>query len=242
MNEHQLDTLRRRDQVERYAGVDERPIPTGAPLRFGVAKIASNAGGGGYTVTEQWYDPSGSGEWANATAPLGYVQASARDYLDRDTGAADDLVRFWEQRASGGGLEVLIDVIDTEGEEQETIVARAGVARAAAGWYDIADEGTSTLTLSEADWRGRLIRYAIAWDNEPISRPLSNTEDGVFVLDGAASSTVTIVTKSVSGDTIDVYVDGTDDGALKLQLTDNGNYGHVAFLVQATDTIEPPGS
>ena len=242
---HQLDTLRRRTGAAALAaardGNGERPIATPTALRFGVAKITSATGGGAYTITEQWYDPSGSGQWTNATDPLGYVLAAGRDYRDRDTGAANDVVRFWEQRAIGGGLELLIDVADTDEQEQENVVEHAGVALAVAGWLDIDEEGTGTITLSEADWRGRLIRYNAAWEDEPIGRPLANTEDGTFVLDILAGAATTVISKSINGDLADLYVDGTDSGKLKIDLTDNGNYGHFAFLVQATDFIEPAG-
>ena len=237
---HQLDVLRRRQQPAPDPA--EPPLPGAGMLRFGVAKVVSNAGGGAYTVTEQWWDPSGSGQWADATAPLGYVQAAARDCRNRDSGAAGDYVRFWEQRATGGGLEVLVDVTGTDGEEQETVTTHAGIALAVAAWYDVADEGTGTITLSSADWRGRLITYNASWQAEPVSRPLANTEDGTSALDGAANTKVTIVTKNINGDVADVYVDGTDGGKLKIDLTDNGNYGHFVFLVQATDVIEPAGS
>jgi len=237
---HQLNVLRLR--AERPSRPDQPPAPGAGVLRFGTAKIVSNSGGGSYVVTEQWWDPSGSGQWADATAPLGYVQASARDCRNRDTGAAGDTVHFWEQRATGGGLEVLIDVTGTDGDDQQAVAAHAGIALAAAAWCDIKDEGTGTLTLSAADWRGRLITHNVAWEAEPISRPLANTADGTFVLDGLANTKVTVVTKNISGDVADVYVDGTDGGKLKVDLTDNGNYGHFALLVQATAVIEPAGS
>ncbi len=243
---YQLSVLRRRQEAgDRAAGgsaADDRSAPAPAGPRFGVGEIVTNTGGGAYTITEQWWDPSGSGQWSDATAPLGYVQVVARDYLERDTGVTGDFVRFWEQRATGGAMEVIIDVGGTDGDEQESVSEHAGLALAEARWYDVKDEGTGTITLSSADWRGRLLMYHAAWETEPISRPLANTEDGTFVLYGVAATKVTIVSKSIGGDLADLYVDGTDGGKLKIDLTDNGNYGHFAFLVQATDDIEPADS
>ena len=86
-------------------------------LRQGVAKIITNDTGGVYTITEQWQRPakgSIAAVWENATEPLGFVTATTRDYQNRIHGSADDLVRFWEQRKCGGGLEILIDVGEVE--------------------------------------------------------------------------------------------------------------------------------
>lgn len=92
------------------AALDEHRSPDESFIcRCGVAKIVSNDNDGEYTITEQRHDPGGD-QWVDAVEPLGYVEAGARDYNDRDTGQADDIVHFWEQRGIGGALEVLIDV------------------------------------------------------------------------------------------------------------------------------------
>jgi len=111
---HQLNLLRHRQEAADAAAeapsVAERPVSEAEVARFGVAKIVSNTGGGDYTITEQWWDPSGAGQWSDATAPLGYVQAPARDYGSCDWGKAGVIVPFWEQRAIGGALELIVNV------------------------------------------------------------------------------------------------------------------------------------
>ena len=128
---HQLSLLRHRQEAAEAAmevpSVAERPVPEAEVTRFGVAKIVSNAGGGEYTVTEQWWDPSGAGQWSDATAPLGYVQATARDYRNCDWGQVGTRVMFWEQRATGGALEVLIDLTGSpEGLAQADGIHKVG--------------------------------------------------------------------------------------------------------------------
>ena len=104
----------RREQVATedaatLAPYSEQPTSSPPALRQGVAKIVSNDDGGQYTVTEQWWDAATS-SWQDAVGPVGHVQASARDYRQRDTAQPGAIVPFWEQRARGGGLELLIDI------------------------------------------------------------------------------------------------------------------------------------
>jgi len=80
--------------------------------RSGLAKIVTNEEDGVYTVTEQRRDTADDA-WEDAVAPLGYVDAIARDYLDRDYGTVGQLVRFWEHRRKAGSLDLLIDVVGT---------------------------------------------------------------------------------------------------------------------------------
>ncbi len=159
---HQLELLRRRREAADAAGevpsVAERPVPEAEVMRFGVAKIVSNTGAGAYTLTEQWWNPSGAGQWSDATKPLGYVQAAARDYRNRDWGQADACVLFWEQRAAGGGLEVLIDLTGSpEGVAQIT-----GIGKVLDKWIDIT-QGTTKAYIDDAgdDWRGRTLWYSV---------------------------------------------------------------------------------
>ena len=91
------------------APYDEQPGTATSALRRGVVKIVSNDDGGQYTVTEQWWNAS-TLSWQDAIGPVGHVQASARDYQQRDTAQIGAVVPFWEQRARGGQLELLIDV------------------------------------------------------------------------------------------------------------------------------------
>ncbi len=83
-------------------------------LRHGVAQIDSNDGSGAYTITEQVWNPNAdTPAWEDGVAPASYVGATARDYQDRPGGIVDQTVTFWEQRATDGTLEVLIDVSGT---------------------------------------------------------------------------------------------------------------------------------
>ncbi len=80
-------------------------------LRHGGAQIDSNDGSGAYTVTQRVWNPdAGPAAWEDGVAPAFYVSKAARDYQNRDLGAVDQNVRFWEQWAKDGTLEVLIDV------------------------------------------------------------------------------------------------------------------------------------
>lgn len=115
--DYQLDVQRRLAEAEQTA--TEWPYHAEMPgqgvyvLQQGVAKIVTNDGGGAYTITEQWYRSavgSVAAAWENATAPEGYVSASARDINGTPTGAQNERVRFWEQRKVGGGLELLIEL------------------------------------------------------------------------------------------------------------------------------------
>lgn len=85
------------------------PLYRADVLARGVARIATNDEDGDYTITEQWWNPDTS-EWDSATAPLGLVNASAREYSGNEHGSEEQLVRFWQQRAQGGLVETLIDV------------------------------------------------------------------------------------------------------------------------------------
>ncbi len=88
-------------------------VPPGQQLRHGVAQIDSNDDDGAYTITQQVWDPNaGPAAWEDGVAPVSYVEVAARDYQDRDTGDVDQYVRFWEQRAKDGTLEVLLDSSD----------------------------------------------------------------------------------------------------------------------------------
>jgi len=80
--------------------------------RSGVAKIVTNTEEGAYTVTEQRRNTADDG-WEDAVSPLGYVDAVARDYLDRAFGTVGQRVRFWEHRRKAGSLDLLIDVVGT---------------------------------------------------------------------------------------------------------------------------------
>ena len=75
--------------------------------RGGVAKITANTAGV-YTITEQRRKVGDDG-WQDAPSPLGHVGTTARDYRGRTNGQIGQLVRFWEQRRSGGELDLLID-------------------------------------------------------------------------------------------------------------------------------------
>ena len=79
--------------------------------RHGVAQIDSNDGSGAYTITERVWNPNAdTPAWEDGVAPVSYVSKAARDYQDRPGGIVDQTVTFWEQRATDGTLEVLIDV------------------------------------------------------------------------------------------------------------------------------------
>ena len=110
----QTESFRRenaaREAARRPVGTD-RPTGEGAGMRGGVARIDSNDGSGAYTITEQWWDGGASpADWTGATDPPGLVDIGARDVRGRDTGGADDLVRFWQQRNKAGEVETFIDV------------------------------------------------------------------------------------------------------------------------------------
>ena len=110
------------DERARQAAEAARAIPVeqdqvtrhGTRLRRGVAKITANDEDGAYTVTEQlWDSDAGPAAWADGKAPFRHVTTAARDFLDRESGQVDDVVRFWEQRQQNGALEVLLDVVTT---------------------------------------------------------------------------------------------------------------------------------
>ncbi len=179
---HQLALRRRRDTAVRAAGelpaVAERPVPAAEPRRAGVAKIDSNDGGGGYTITEQWWQPGGSPQWTSATKPLGHVQAAARDCRNCDAAEAGELVRFWEQRAVGGALELLIDATGTP----QGIARAAGTDEVLDKWIDVT-QGTSGTYIDDpgADWRGRAVWYSVRICEETPA----NADDDEFDDDGA---------------------------------------------------------
>jgi len=146
------------DLARRASAAAETPRPPTEALRFGVAEIVGNDGGGAYTVDEQWWRASGGGAWCAATRPLGYAAAAARDYRNDDGGKAGQLVRFWEQRAAGGAIEVLLDVASTP----EGVARATGVERALDLWIDVT-QSTSKTYLDDPgdDWRGRALWYSV---------------------------------------------------------------------------------
>ena len=98
--------------------------------------------------------------------------------------------------------------------------------------------------------RGRLVIVDYCWEDEPISRPLANDGHWRLTLDSAAPAAETIIDPAdlgggvltIGGDTVDLYIDGTDSGELKIDLVDTGNFGHFSFWARATADIHPPGS
>ena len=88
---------------------DECCAETGWGARAGVARIMANDAGGYYTVTEQRWN-SATSQWQDANEPPGYVARTARDCSGQSSGTVGQHVRFWEQRAKGGALELLIDL------------------------------------------------------------------------------------------------------------------------------------
>ena len=106
-----LERLRQADEAAKSgpSSAESPPGPIPQTLRFGVAQIDSNDGGGAYTITEQRWD-AGTSAWVDGIKPARWVAKSARDFQERATAAADDYVLFWEQRDDTGALEILIDV------------------------------------------------------------------------------------------------------------------------------------
>jgi len=186
--------------------VAERPVPEAEVTRFGVAKIVSNAGGGEYTVTEQWWDPSGAGQWSDATAPLGYVQATARDYRNCDWGQVGTRVMFWEQRATGGALEVLIDLTGSP----EGLAQADGIHKVLDKWVDIT-QGTDKTYIDDADddWRGRAVWYSVrpyTGVGSEVGTP-ANADDDEWDDDGQDTDNVMCVVVGYNWD------DDADEGA-----------------------------
>ena len=119
----------------------------------GVAKLASNDGGGAYKITQLWWNPGAdpSARYDDAVAPAGVVNQAARDYLNRASGvpgaAADPrIVPFWTQRRKGGRTEFLIDVGRDGGGSFAVMVTKDG---GVAGDDD--QECTYTYTVKELD-------------------------------------------------------------------------------------------
>jgi len=108
----QIENFRReqvaRDAARRAPGGDA-PAAENQVLRRGIAKIHSNDGDGKYVITEQWWD-SDSGNWVNATAPVGLVEANARDIAGCIDGAVADVARFWQERDKDDNTVTFIDI------------------------------------------------------------------------------------------------------------------------------------
>ncbi|MCK5644598.1 MAG: hypothetical protein KAJ19_27620 [Gammaproteobacteria bacterium] len=113
----------------------------------------------------------------------------------------------------------------------------AGHPITASGIIDVLTEGTGTIILDARDWRGRVITYDIGWDVVPIlTAAWANIESGVQVLCPATHKTTPdtrIVTKAQAGDSIDIYVDGTDGGQLKADIVDDTENLRMFYWCQA---------
>jgi len=107
------DRARQAAEAAARGRADEPPIPEVYVPRAGVMKITSDDGDGAYTCTQQRWDPSANsaaGGWEAGEKPVYLVGVTCRDYRSRATGVADQYVRFWEQLATDGTREYLIDV------------------------------------------------------------------------------------------------------------------------------------
>ena len=205
-------------QQQGAAGADrDVPAPQADCPRRGVARITANDDDGEYTVTEQWWDASTS-DWVNATAPLGYVAWTARDFKDRDTAQAGEYVAFWEQRARDGSVVVMIDV-DRPAADDDTGWAGDDLARLFR--VSVADNGTVTLDLT--DWRDRAIWISVSidagGDNSFSAHGVRSGADYMGVVQEFDGSDIDYIlfTGAVGGGFGDfkVHVDGTDYGKLR---------------------------
>jgi len=304
----QLVALRREqaaaDATTRWAPYTEQPVSGANVLRFGVARIVSNDGDGQYKITEQWWNPNASPPaWEDAKKPVGYVEAAARDYGNCTLGVDGLRVLFWEQRAKGGSLELLIDAAgrglcwgkataDWTGGNAVTLdpcqadgtdIANAGNVTAyiisptggtpdgdglepdisqndvlaylpyggdkgvlvnvrwkitgadVLGIQLVADKqyhitGNSTVTVHDANWRGRTIWYSMQRTNaesEAAADSLQQWDNhtssvGVFMTGadpwGDNEIVIDTYTDPVGGETVTFYIDDLAAGGGKLKL------------------------
>lgn len=125
-----------------YAG---RPMRV---LRAGYGRITSNAGSGAYEITELHWDGSAD---QDGDAPGWLEETASRDFHNRDTGAEDDVVCWWEQYRQGGAIEVCIDVASAPAMDLFKQY-RVRVATTA---------GDGNATVDSRDWRERLAHYEL---------------------------------------------------------------------------------
>lgn len=97
----------RRGEVAKVPSAVAAAQARGSIFRVGVAKIVTNETDGWYTITEQFWDAAaGTPAYVAATASSGLFERDAREISNNTSGAAGDLVHWWEQRDKAGRLEV----------------------------------------------------------------------------------------------------------------------------------------
>lgn len=179
-------------------GLDEhRQTALPGSSRASLARIVSNDDEGTYTITEQRWDPDGE-QWLDAFAPLGHVDAEARDYRDRPSGEVDQMVRFWERRDLGGEMTLLLDV----GEQVKVSSNDASPGHLVDKL--VGDDGTGDnvkITLTEEDdGEDETLKIEISKgdipDNSGIEVSICHR---ISIPDGSSSGTVTISTADWRG-------------------------------------------
>lgn len=242
---------RLREAADDAYDLPEQPGGGGAAgygYRHGVAVIDDASDGDGtYTITEQQWNGSA---WIDGTAPACLDGADARDIAERDTGEDGDYVPFWEQRAVGGGVDILIDVGGSVGE----IADQTGISVWSLKHVDVnlSDDLTHYYTLDTRDWRGRHVWVSALWlDGATGADPgesdlwtwFTRTDSNGPVLAramtyaGAVCSRIHNIMANASGDDLSAYVaiDGTDSGKLKLEV-DNADGNRYQIWIRADGT------
>ena len=142
----------------------------------------------------------------------------------------------WEKTGSDGTKKTRSAFVPVD-EIQDEISDHTGIVIALKFAYQSSARGSATTTLSALDWRDRLVYYKLGWDNEVLPNVWQHYQEGLKITNVDSTGAINLFSVNMGGDTATVFIDGDDSGKLKLTSVDNGNFGDIGFLVEATDFL-----
>lgn len=155
---------------------------------------------------------------------------------DGDTIEGTELAGFW--RTTGDDGENLIRqlfLLASEIQAEATAVSGFDFGIAFA---DVPAFGAGPVVKDARDWRERVVRWCANWgDNSPASGIFPNVQVGTTVGTTDAAGKIPIDTFANAGNSIEIYIDGANDGKLTIERVNNGNNLQLLFWISATKQI-----
>ncbi len=155
---------------------------------------------------------------------------------DGDTVRGTKIAGDWEETGDDGTKKIRQVFVPVD-EIQDEITDFAGIAIAVTFAYQSSSRGSATTTLNALDWRDRLVYYKLGWDNEVVPNVWQHYQEGLKITNVDSTGQINLFSVNMGGDTATVFIDGDDAGKLKLTSVDNGNFGDIGCLVEATDFL-----